>query len=140
MAATGWKRPFDDPILLPRGRQLVTLENAATYIQKLPKAEQQLDQWQAAVEALPGDVCPYRLHAGIEPKRRSRVQSRPERNSLGQAEIEEGSMKTVMVYVNTSKQLGDVDHLKVFASVDAAETWFEENDPEGVAFEYPVLE
>jgi hypothetical protein len=30
--------------------------------------------------------------------------------------------------------------MKVFASVDAAETWFEENDPEGTAFEYPVLE
>jgi len=28
----------------------------------------------------------------------------------------------------------------VFASQDAAETWFEENDPEGVAFEYEVLE
>jgi hypothetical protein len=24
--------------------------------------------------------------------------------------------------------------------VDAAEKWFEENDPEGVAFEYEVLE
>ena len=31
----GWKRPFDDPIPLPR--QLVTLEDAANYIQKLPK-------------------------------------------------------------------------------------------------------
>ena len=29
---------------------------------------------------------------------------------------------------------------KVFANKDAAETWFEENDPEGVAFEYDVLE
>ena len=47
---------------------------------------------------------------------------------------------TVFVYVNTSKQVGDVDHIKVFANVDAAEKWFEENDPEGVAFEYPVLE
>jgi hypothetical protein len=52
MAATGWKRPFDDPIPLPRGRQLVTLEDAAKYIQKLPKAEQDLEEWQAAVEAL----------------------------------------------------------------------------------------
>jgi hypothetical protein len=52
MAATGWKRPFDDPIPLPRGRQLVTLEDAAKYIQKLPKAEQQLAEWRAAVEAL----------------------------------------------------------------------------------------
>ena len=47
----GWKRPFDDPIPLPRGRQLVTLKDAATYIQKLPKAEQDLEEWQAAVEA-----------------------------------------------------------------------------------------
>ena len=42
---------------------------------------------------------------------------------------------TVLVYVNTSKQVGDADHLKVFANADAAETWFEENDPVGVAFE-----
>ena len=48
----GWKRPFDDPIPLPRGRQLVTLKDAANYIQKLPKAEQLLEEWQAAVEAL----------------------------------------------------------------------------------------
>jgi hypothetical protein len=47
---------------------------------------------------------------------------------------------TVFIYVNTSKQVGDADHLKVFATIDAAENWFEENDPEGVAFEYEVLE
>jgi hypothetical protein len=52
VADRGWKRRFDDPIPLPRGRQLVTLEDAAKYIQKLPKAEQQLGEWQAAVEAL----------------------------------------------------------------------------------------
>jgi hypothetical protein len=40
--------------------------------------------------------------------------------------------------VNTSKQVGDADHVKVFANLDAAETWFEENDLEGVAFEYEV--
>ena len=47
---------------------------------------------------------------------------------------------TVLIYVDTSKQVGDPDHLKVFSNQDAAETWFEENDPEGVAFEYEVLE
>jgi hypothetical protein len=46
----------------------------------------------------------------------------------------------VFVYVNTSKQVGDKDHIKVFANQDAAETWFEENDSDGVAFEYEVLE
>jgi hypothetical protein len=37
------------------------------------------------------------------------------------------------------EQFGEVDHLKVFAN-DAADAWFKENDPEGVAFEYEVLE
>ena len=53
--------------------------------------------------------------------------------------MSEGPM-TVFIYVNTSKHVGDAEHLKVFANADAAETWFEENDPEGVAFEYEVLE
>jgi len=47
---------------------------------------------------------------------------------------------TVFVYVNTGKQAGDKDHIKVFATQDAAEKWFEENDPEGVALEYEVLD
>ena len=47
---------------------------------------------------------------------------------------------TVFVYVDTSKQVGDPDHLKVFATTDAAERGLDENDPEGVAFEYEVLE
>ena len=32
------------------------------------------------------------------------------------------------------------EELKVFATEDAARAWFEENDPEGVAFEYEVLD
>ena len=52
MAATGWKRPFADPIPLPGGRQLITLEDAAGDIMKLPKAEQNLGEWQAAIECL----------------------------------------------------------------------------------------
>lgn len=73
--------PSGDPIPLPRGRELVTLEDAGNYITKLPKAEHETPEW----------------------------------------------------------QVGDVDHLKVFANDEAAEKWFKENDPEGVAFEYEVL-
>jgi hypothetical protein len=47
---------------------------------------------------------------------------------------------TVFVHVNTSKQVGDAEQIKVFANVDAAEKGFEENDPDGVAFEYEVLQ
>ena len=52
MTNRGWKRPFDDPIPLPRGRQLVTLEDAGNYITKLPKAEHETKEWQAAMKAL----------------------------------------------------------------------------------------
>ena len=31
---------------------------------------------------------------------------------------------TVLIYVDTSKQVGNPDHLKVFANADAAEAWF----------------
>lgn len=51
-ASRGWKRPFDEPIPAPRGRQLVTLEDAGHYIAKLPKAEHQAPEWQAAMAAL----------------------------------------------------------------------------------------
>jgi hypothetical protein len=47
-----WSRKFGDPILLPDGRKLVTLRDAATYITKLPKKEADSDEWQAAIEAL----------------------------------------------------------------------------------------
>ncbi|MBR1277489.1 hypothetical protein [Bradyrhizobium sp. AUGA SZCCT0283] len=47
-------------------------------------------------------------------------------------------MKTVLIYVDKSKRVGDKDHLKVFASAHATKRWFEENDPEGVAYEYEV--
>jgi hypothetical protein len=39
VADRAWRRRFDDPIPLPRGRQLVTLEDAGRYIIKFPKAE-----------------------------------------------------------------------------------------------------
>jgi hypothetical protein len=47
-----WKRRFDDPIVLPDGRWLLTLQDAGTYITKLPKSEHEAPEWQAAIEAL----------------------------------------------------------------------------------------
>jgi hypothetical protein len=76
-----WKRRFDDAIVLPDSRKLVTLLDAATYATKLPKKEGDTAEWQAAIEALllvaelggPNDVCTHRRHAGIEPRPRSGV-------------------------------------------------------------------
>jgi hypothetical protein len=47
-----WSRAFEDSVPLPRGRQLITLKDAAAYIIKLPKAEQHFEEWQTATEAL----------------------------------------------------------------------------------------
>jgi hypothetical protein len=52
VADRGWQRRFDDPIALPRGRQLVTSEDAGKYITKPPKVEHDAKEWQAAMEAL----------------------------------------------------------------------------------------
>jgi hypothetical protein len=48
-----WDQRFLDPIMLPGRKQpLVTLRDAAQYITKLPKAEHDTEEWQAAMEAL----------------------------------------------------------------------------------------
>ncbi|MET3966726.1 hypothetical protein [Bradyrhizobium sp. S3.9.1] len=45
----------------------------------------------------------------------------------------------VWIYTDTSKPVGDIEHLKVFATEEAATAWFAKNDPGGVAFEYEVI-
>ena len=47
-----WDQRFSDPIILPGRKPLVTLRDAAKYIVKLPKVEQQAPEWQAAAEVL----------------------------------------------------------------------------------------
>jgi hypothetical protein len=47
-----WTTPFDAPIRLRGGGRLVTLQQAADYIMKLPEEVQQLERWQIAVENL----------------------------------------------------------------------------------------
>jgi hypothetical protein len=37
-------------------------------------------------------------------------------------------MTTVWIYVDISKQVGDLDHLKVFIDEATANTWLAEND------------
>jgi hypothetical protein len=38
--------------VLPNGKKLVTLRDAAEYITQLPKTEHDADEWQAAMDAL----------------------------------------------------------------------------------------
>jgi hypothetical protein len=43
--ALSWSRKLDDPIMLPDGGQLVTLEDAGNYVTKLPKVEHTALEW-----------------------------------------------------------------------------------------------
>jgi hypothetical protein len=47
-----WSTPFDDPIALGGGRKLITLQQAADHVMKLPHEIQQQPRWQIAVETL----------------------------------------------------------------------------------------
>ena len=47
-----WFKRFYDPIILPDGRRLLTLRDAASYITALPKAEHDAADWQVAMETL----------------------------------------------------------------------------------------
>jgi hypothetical protein len=42
-------------------------------------------------------------------------------------------------YLNDyARNIGDPEWVKVFASAEAANTWFAQHDPEGVAWEYEI--
>jgi hypothetical protein len=56
LAHRGWKRRFDEPIPIPCGRYLVTLEDAANYTPRLAKAEH---------EAKPTDVKCFMSHTHL---------------------------------------------------------------------------
>jgi hypothetical protein len=51
-ASMSWDQRFFDQVVLPNGRKLATLRDAALYITELPKAEHDAEEWQAAMEAL----------------------------------------------------------------------------------------
>jgi hypothetical protein len=47
-----WDQQFSDPVILPDRKPLITLRDAALHITKLPKADHDAPEWQAAMQAL----------------------------------------------------------------------------------------
>ena len=145
MPDKGWSRPFEDPIPLPRGRHLVTLKDAADYITRLVKAEHETAEWQAATEALimaaegRGPLMPARIGMLRALNRHVERVFNPDRKDWGRRKLARDQSRhlSMSTQANMSANAG---HLKIFATVDAAEKWFGENDPEGLAFEYEILE
>jgi hypothetical protein len=63
---------------------------------------------------------------------------RPEKGwTMGIAQVDQ--MTKIWIYVDTRYHVGHPDHIKAFADPEAADRWFQANDPEGTAFEYEVI-
>jgi hypothetical protein len=62
-----WSRAFDDPIVLPDGRELLTLCHAAGYVQELPATSHKRAEWQTAVRILiaAAEGRDFTMHARI---------------------------------------------------------------------------
>lgn len=102
---------------ITRGR-LPLRERQACVLCRAKPDQARRDRWPAGVRA-PG-ISGTRGEAGSHSRHDEDVPA-----DVGERAI------TLWVYVNTAKEVGYVDHLKVFATEEAAE-----NNPEGVAFEY----
>ena len=107
-----WSQRFNDPIPLPKGRQLVTLKDAGNYITKLPKAEHKVAEWQAAMEALilvatSGGPTMFARIGVMRALNRGHVRefdSTRKDTHWGQAEAEEGSMTDQEVLISTLRE------------------------------------
>jgi hypothetical protein len=84
----------------PDGQRLVTLQDAGTYITKLPKAEHEAPEWRAAMECLilvaeknaPTMMARIGVMRGTQSPRRAGVRPVAQGKALGQAEVEAGPM------------------------------------------------
>jgi hypothetical protein len=125
-----WSTPFEDPIILPDGRTLLTLKDAADYITKLPKEESDLPEWQTAIEVLilcsrGGPTMMARIGV-MRALNRGHVREfwdTGKQQHWGPGESSRGTNDRVHLH-GYEQQVGDPDHLEVFANADAAETWF----------------
>jgi hypothetical protein len=109
MPDKGWQRRFNDPIPLPKGKPLVTLRDAATYITKLPKAQHDAPEWQAAMEALllvaerggPTMLARIGIMRALN-RHVERVFDSYRKDPLGKAEAGAGSVTIPEVFVPTA--------------------------------------
>ena len=122
-----WSKEFDEPISIPDGRTLVAVHDAASYITfrersgriRMAGCDRGADTGSRVRR--PDDVCSDRHHEGVRAATMFQSSIITERTSLKAQEAEKRSVMTVLIYVDTSKQVGDKDHLKVFANQAAAE-------------------
>jgi hypothetical protein len=114
-----WSRKFDEPIPLPRGRALVTRRDTGSYITKLPKAEHEAPEWQAAMQALilvaTADACiTAYVKATAEAQKATKVAIRDWQQNLDKKASAEFSSRgtTALQTVMLSQVRSELDRLK----------------------------
>ncbi|MCK1728256.1 hypothetical protein [Bradyrhizobium sp. 142] len=93
------------------------------------------DQWREWAENPPGDrrTIPAELYHA--------VMDLPPEDRFDREKVNEAAQQrpaSVWIYEDGHKRAGDVDWIKVFATEEAATAWLAKNDPEGVAWAYPI--
>ncbi len=99
--AANWKRRFDEPIVLPDGKLLITLRDAIAWLAKeIPKSEQGLKQVQAAAHCVTeaaendGPMMFAQMGTGDQPTQAGGIRPETEEPTLGKTQAQEGRMKS----------------------------------------------
>ncbi|MCK1716066.1 MULTISPECIES: hypothetical protein [unclassified Bradyrhizobium] len=104
------------------------------------------DQWIEWIHKPPGD------RTGLSSDVHATVMLLPEEDRSDRQKVNAAvwhraelrrAARTVWIYLNAyddgeRRHVGDPERMKVFASANAADRWFKQHDPEGVAWEYEI--
>lgn len=104
------------------------------------------DRWIEWAKKPPGERTglPSEIHASVRALSREERADRQKVNAAVEHRAElSRSGRTAWVYLNdyqhgTQRKVGEAEWVKVFASAEAADRWFDQHDPEGVAWEYEI--
>jgi hypothetical protein len=135
-------------VFFDTGRKLETLADCRAYILELPQREHA--SWEGVVAELLKAAehgGPFRFIARVAFSRALlgwQASSRQGRDGIsmphGRRSEPEGNGDDYCVDIHRHEQADRRSHqLLIFSDQDSANAWFKEFDPEGVAFEYPVI-
>lgn len=104
------------------------------------------DRWIEWAKKPPGDRTglPSEIQATVRSLPREHRADRQKVNAAVEHRAEMSrTRRTAWVYLNdyehgTQRNVGEAEWVKVFASAEAADRWFDQHDPEGVAWEYEI--
>ncbi len=141
-----WSQRFAEPIVLPDGGKLRTLREAVAHLGKaIPKSDHDMPSVTTAADLLTlaaehGGPIEFARIATLQALNRIKSGNSIQigRSRIGAAASWHGTNDGVGLRRRYEQGRWRRGSPQVFADADAARKWFEDHDPEGVAFEYVV--